>query len=269
MEQLKGKVAVVTGAASGIGAALAERFAAEDMRVMLADVDEAGLTAVADRLATGGTKVATARCDTSIDADVRELATQTVDRFGAAHVLCNNAGVAGLCDAWLAPMTEWERTIGVNLLGVVHGIRSFLPVMTEQGEGHIVNTASIAGLGPFPGGAPYCATKHAVVGISESLYLELKVTGSPIEVSVLCPGWVQTRIMDHGSPELTTPMAALGEQVAKAAVDAGIQPAEVADLVIEAVRTDRFWILTHDDTGAAAVARMQRAADGVNPTLAM
>ena len=111
-------------------------------------------------------------------------------------MLCNNAGIAGIGSAWTGPMEVWERTVGVNLYGVVHGVRYLLPIMSAQGEGHIVNTASMAALLAMPGGAPYHAFKHGVVALSEGLYLELKATASPIEVSVLCPGWVKTRIMD-------------------------------------------------------------------------
>ena len=197
MQELTGKVAVVTGAASGIGLALAERFVAEGMHVVLSDVDEPRLTEVTARLAEAGGDVAARICDTASEADVAALAEFTIERFGAAHVLCNNAGIGGMGDAWIDPMALWERVVAINLYGVVHGIRSFLPIMSDQGEGHIVNTASMAGLGPMPGAAPYNATKHAVVAISEGLYLELKATGSPVEISVLCPSWVKTRLMEH------------------------------------------------------------------------
>ena len=197
MDDLVGKVAVVTGAASGIGLALAERFVAEGMHVVLSDVDEPRLTEVTARFAEDGGDVAARICDTASEADVAALAEFTIERFGAAHVLCNNAGIGGMGDAWIDPMALWERVVAINLYGVVHGIRSFLPIMNDQGEGHIVNTASMAGLGPMPGAAPYNATKHAVVAISEGLYLELKATGSPVEISVLCPSWVKNAA--HGA----------------------------------------------------------------------
>jgi NAD(P)-dependent dehydrogenase (short-subunit alcohol dehydrogenase family) len=268
MQELRGKVAVVTGAASGIGLALAERFAGEGMHVVLSDVDEPRLTEVTARLAEDGGDVGACICDTASEADVAALAEFTIEKFGAAHVLCNNAGIGGMGDAWIDPMALWERVVGINLYGVVHGIRSFLPIMTDQGEGHIVNTASMAGLVPMPGAAPYNATKHAVVAISEGLYLELKATGSPVEVSVLCPSWVKTRLMEHEPEAVATPMANIMSQVVRTSLDtAGIDPADVADQVVDAIRGDRFWILTHPETWQQPVERMQRAAEQMNPTL--
>jgi NAD(P)-dependent dehydrogenase (short-subunit alcohol dehydrogenase family) len=268
MQDLTGKVAVVTGAASGIGLALSEMFVAEGMRAVLADIDERRLAEAADSLASRGAEVASVVCDTSSEAQVNELAEQTLRRFGSAHVLCNNAGIAGGGDAWIGPMDEWTRVVGVNLYGVVHGIRAFLPIMTEQQEGHIVNTASMAGLLSMPGMAPYNVTKHGVVALSEGLYLELKSTGSPVEVSVLCPGWVKTRIMEHEATVSTTPMASFIAEVARSSIDnEGIPPAEVAQQVLDAIHGDRFWILTHADWRGMPVERMQRATDQVNPTL--
>jgi NAD(P)-dependent dehydrogenase (short-subunit alcohol dehydrogenase family) len=266
MQELDGKVAVVTGAASGIGLALAEMFVAEGMKAVLADVDERRLGEVETALTSRGAEVAAMVCDTSSEAAVTELASLAVSRFGGAHVLCNNAGIAGGGDAWIGSMDEWTRVVGVNLYGVVYGIRAFLPIMTEQGEGHIVNTASMAGLLPMPGMAPYNVTKHGVVALSEGLYLELKATASPVEVSVLCPGWVRTRIMEHEASIGTTPMAALMQDVARSSIDnEGIAPAEVAQQVLDAIHRDQFWILTHAEMGAAAVGRIERAAAQVNP----
>jgi NAD(P)-dependent dehydrogenase (short-subunit alcohol dehydrogenase family) len=267
MLELTGKVAVVTGAASGIGLALAEMFAAEGMRVVLADIDEQRLADAAAHFDALGADVATMRCDTSSEAEVMGLAAFSLDRFGAAHVVCNNAGIPGGGDAWLDPMDTWKQVVDVNLYGVVHGVRAFLPIMTEQGEGHLVNTASTAGLLAMPGMAPYNATKHAVVALSEGLYLELKATGSPVEISVLCPGWVKTRLMEHEHTVGTTAMAGLMWDYATTSVEAGIEPAEVAQLVLEAIRADRFWILTDLEMGAMSVARMQRAVAGENPPL--
>ena len=190
-----GKVAVVTGAASGIGFALAERFATAGMNVVLADVDEAGLAAAAERIGARGVDTITVRTDVSDEASVQALAAATVERFGTAHVVCNNAGVMSSADAWFGPISAWTWLLGVNLWGVIHGVRAFLPMFVAQGEGHIVNTASIAGL--LPGfGAAYDATKHAVVAITDDLYTSMKQAGMPIGVSVLCPGWVRTNILD-------------------------------------------------------------------------
>jgi NAD(P)-dependent dehydrogenase (short-subunit alcohol dehydrogenase family) len=259
-------VAVVTGGASGIGLALAERFAAEGMSVVLADVDEPRLREVEARLSEGGTDAVGVVCDTSSADAVDALAAAVLDRFGAAHVLCNNAGVAGVGDAWRGDIGLWHRVVGINLMGVVHGIRAFLPIMSEQGEGHIVNTASMAGLIAMPGAAPYNATKHGVVAISEGLFIELRATGSPVGVSVLCPGFVRTRLLE-GEPDVpaASPIAAMMSHVLRAGVEAGLDPADIAAEVVDAIRAERFWILTHADMRSAPVERMQRAATQENP----
>lgn len=268
MRELQGKVAVVTGAASGIGLALAEMFVAEGMRAVLADVDERRLGDVEASLASRGAEVVATVCDTSSEPQVAALAALAVSRFGGAHVLCNNAGIAGGGDAWIGPMDEWTRVLDVNLFGVIFGVRAFLPIMTEQHEGHIVNTASMAGLLPMPGMAPYNVSKHGVVALSEGLYLELKGTGSPVEVSVLCPGWVRTRIMEHEASIGTTPMAALMTSIARTSIEnEGIEPAEVAQQVLDAIHRDQFWVLTDTALGRAAVERVGRAAEQVNPVI--
>src|SRR3954454_25338544 len=191
----KGKVAVVTGAASGIGLALAQRFAQSGMNVVLADVDEDGLAAAAKQVETNGVETLTVKTDVTDEASVQALAAASLERFGGAHVVCNNAGVASTADAWFGPISSWQWVLGVNLWGVIYGVRAFLPTLIQQGEGHIVNTASIAGL--YPGFGPsYDASKHAVVALTEDLYRTLTSMGLPVGVSVLCPGWVRTRIMD-------------------------------------------------------------------------
>jgi NAD(P)-dependent dehydrogenase (short-subunit alcohol dehydrogenase family) len=179
----------------------------------------------------------------------------------------NNAGIGGVGDAWSDPMDIWHRVVDVNLFGVVHGIRAVLPVMEQQGVGHIVNTASMAGLGAAPGIAPYFATKHAVVGLSESLFLELLATGSPVSASVLCPGFVQTDLMDKEPEVVDSPLAQLMNQFLRTGVQTGIPASDVAEQVVAAVKADRFWILTHPDMRQGPVERMQRAAAGDNPTL--
>jgi NAD(P)-dependent dehydrogenase (short-subunit alcohol dehydrogenase family) len=269
MKDLPGKVAVVTGAASGIGLALAEMFVAEGMKAVLVDVDERRLQELEVSLAARGAEVVSQVCDTSSEAQMADLASLVLRHFGAAHVLCNNAGIAGGGDAWTGPMDQWTDVVGINLYGVIYGIRAFLPLMEAQGEGHIVNTASMAGLLAMPGFAPYNVTKHGVVALSEGLYLELKATNSPIEVSVLCPGWVKTRIMEHEAATGTTPMASLMTEFARAAVEnEGIPPAEVAQQVLDAITRDQFWILTHPGMRDAPVERMRRAAAQENPVLA-
>jgi NAD(P)-dependent dehydrogenase (short-subunit alcohol dehydrogenase family) len=268
MKNLDGKVAVVTGAASGIGLALSEMFIAEGMKVVLADIDEIRLADVEATFKADGADVASMVCDTSSERAVAALAEFTLERFGAAHVLCNNAGVTGLGDAWTDSMDLWHRTVGINLYGVVHGVRSFLPIMTAQGEGHIVNTASMAGLLAMPGGGPYNATKHAVVGLSEGLYLELKMLESPVEVSVLCPGWVKTRLMEHEEAVATSPIAKMMSDFARSSIENdSMTTAEVAQQVLGAIVNHQFWIVTHDSMRNLPITRMQRASDQTNPTL--
>ena len=185
MELTAGQVAVVTGAASGIGFALAERFARAGLDVVLADVEQAALEAAEQKIAEPGIKTLAVTTDVSDEASVQALAAAAVERFGAVHVVCNNAGVESVADPWFGPVSSWKWVLGVNLWGVIHGIRAFLPQMLGQGGGHIVNTASIAGL--YPGFAPsYDASKHAVVAISEGLYKSMILAGLPIGVSVVC-----------------------------------------------------------------------------------
>lgn len=262
-----GNVAVITGGAGGIGLAVAVRLLERGMRVVLADLDEPKLRDVEARLTESGAEVVGVVCDTSSAASVTELAEATLERFGAAHLLFNNAGIAGVGDAWNGPMELWDRVIGINLYGVVHGIRAFLPIMSEQGIGHIVNTASMAGLMALPGAAPYNATKHAVVAISESLYLELGSTNSPVGVSVLCPGFVKTDLMRHEPDEVDSPIGALIGELLTSGVETGMPATDVADQVVAAVDAERFWILTHEDMRTLPVERMQRAATGTNPPL--
>ena len=261
-------VAVVTGGASGIGLAVAERLIARGMRVVLADIDGARVRDVEARLTEAGADVAGTVCDTASEASVGELADFVLERYGAAHLLFNNAGIAGVGDAWGGSIELWQRVIGINLMGVVHGIRSFMPIMEQQGIGHIVNTASMAGLVAMPGLAPYNATKHAVVAISEGLYLELQATASPVGVSVLCPGFVRTELMRAEPETIDAPFGALVNDVLREGVATGIPADDVAAQLVAAVDHRTFWILTHDDLRQQPVERMQRAATATNPDLA-
>lgn len=274
MENLNGKVAVITGGASGIGRSLAHAFAAQGMKVVLADRDEVRMRAVEAELAEGGTEVLPVVCDTSLEPSVQALAQATLERFGGAHVLCNNAGVAGTMDPWTGPMSAWDWVVGINLYGVVHGIRAFLPIMQDQGEGHIVNTASMAGLVALPGAAAYNATKTAVVAISEGLFLEMRGSGSPVGVSVLCPAFVKTNLMvgqqwqdrlGPKPPASTNPVGQMIETMLNEGVENGVDPDGIAAQVVDAVTTNRFWILTHPEARQAPVERMQRAAAQENP----
>jgi NAD(P)-dependent dehydrogenase (short-subunit alcohol dehydrogenase family) len=274
MELTEGKVAVVTGAAGGIGLALAERFAASGLHVVLADVDATALTAAAAQVRERGVETLEIVCDVSDEASVGALADATVGRFGAVHVLCNNAGVSSQADPWGGPVSTWQWVLGVNLWGVIHGVRAFLPRLLASGGGHIVNTASIAGL--YPGfGASYDASKHAVIALTEDLYRDLQSSGQPVGVSVLCPGWVRTGIVDA---ERNWP-ASLGEappnderseivlKYVRRAIDEGTTPAAVADLVADAITDDRFWVFPHDDFVELAVQRWHEIAERQNPAL--
>jgi len=275
MKEFKGKVAVVTGAASGIGRALALRFARAGMNVVLADV-EVGALDEAERevRAVGGSTLAV-RTDVSKARDVEALAKATLDRFGAVHIVCNNAGVSVGGLSWTHTLADWEWVLGVNLWGVIHGVRVFTPILLSQGgAGHIVNTASLAGLLSGPGSSVYNVTKHGVVTLSETLHQELVMLGSPVRVSVLCPGFVSTRIPDaarNRPAELadTAPplpgaeeMQALGRQL----VASGSPPATVADCVFEAIRAERFYILPHPEWKDLIRARMETILAEGNPT---
>ena len=276
MRDLKGKVAVVTGAASGIGRAMAERFAREGMKVVLADVEEKPLGEAVEAIGKGGAEVVGVRTDVSKREEVETLARKTFDRFGAAHVLCNNAGVGGGGMTWDQSMSDWEWTLGVNLWGVIYGIRAFVPRMIEQGQGHVVNTASVAGLVSAPGMGAYCASKHAVVTISECLFHELGfATGGKVKVSVLCPGWVKTNIIDaeRNRPaslarepgSKPTPQQQMMEAMLRQAVSNGMPPSHVADQVLAAIHEERFWILTHPEMKKAIEVRSRGILEGIDP----
>lgn len=276
MRNLEGKVAVITGAGSGIGRALADRFAAAGMRIVLADIDEVRLRTAQAELSERGADVLPVQVDVSLGESMEELARRTLEKYGAAHLLCNNAGVAGVGDQWTGPISVWEWVVGINLYGVVHGIRSFLPIMLDQDEGHIVNTASMAGLVAMPGFGPYNATKHAVVAISEGLFLELKAKGSNVSCSALCPGFVRTNLMADPKwadrlgdrpKEIADPISDMMNQALHQGVEAGMPATDVADMVHDAVVDDRFWILTHTDMHDAVQQRFDRALRGENPTL--
>src|SRR6266508_6289977 len=271
MEDLAGKVAVVTGAASGIGRALARRFATEGMKVVLADIERGPLDVALEELRAGGHQVVGVPTDVSKGESVDALAAATLDAFGGVHVVCNNAGVAARGTMWELPTADWEWVLGVNLWGVIHGIRAFVPHLIAGGEGHVVNTASMAGLASFAGMGPYNASKHAVVTISETLRLELAAAGAAVGVSVLCPGLVATNIV---TSERNRP-AALGGGVAPPDDDAtqaarqaflhhGMPPDEVAAQVFEAILADRFYVLTHSMTHLVE-ARMRAIVDGASP----
>ncbi len=271
MELTAGKVAVVTGAASGIGFALASRFARAGLDVVLADIEQSALAEASQKIADMGARTLAVATDVSDEAAVQALAAAAIERFGAVHLVCNNAGVESDADPWLGPISAWKWVLGVNLWGVIHGIRAFLPHMLGQG-GHFVNTASIAGL--YPGFAPsYDASKHAVVAISEDLYNSMSLAGLPVGVSVVCPGWVRTNIMDASRNWPASlgdqPPPSFGAEVVskhvRHAIDEAILPADVADLVADAVTEGRFWVFTEQPFVDLAIRRWHTIAERANP----
>ena len=278
MKEFSGKVAVVTGAASGIGRAMAERFAAEGMKVVLADVEKGALAQAAAEMKAGGATVLAVPTDVSRAADMAALARKTIDAFGTVHVLCNNAGVPPVvAPTWELTEADWQWVLGVNLWGVLHGIRVFVPIMlTQDSEGHVVNTASVAGLLSAPWAATYDVAKHGVVTLSESLHRELAAVGSKLKVSVLCPAWVKTQLMDGGrnrpaalrnqpGPAAAAPQAALMEQAVRQLVAAGTEPAAIADRVLNAIMDEQFYILPHPEWKEQVRVRMEDIIEERNP----
>jgi NAD(P)-dependent dehydrogenase (short-subunit alcohol dehydrogenase family) len=272
MKELKGKVGVITGAGSGFGREFAILCAAEGMKLVLADIDDKSLPGTVAALPPGAESLSV-RCDVARAADLDALAEQTYARFGAAHRLFNNAGVSPVGPAWTATLEDWLWTLGVNLMGVVHGIRSFVPRMLKQNdECHVVNTASVAGLLSVPASSVYCVTKHGVVTLSECLHHDLQLFGARVGVSVLCPAFVNTGIKDserNRPSELaaTNPLAKPFEQQMRKAVESGrLSATDVAKITLDAVKAGRFYILTHPRIKGSIETRMRDILDERNPT---
>lgn len=255
MHQLGNRVAVITGAASGIGFALAQAMAGQGMRLVLSDIEPSALQWARDQLVQQGATVAVQVTDVGDAAQVQALADLAYERFGAVNVLCNNAGVAAsshFLPVWEVPLADWAWMLSVNLMGVVHGLRAFVPRMLAGGEeGHIVNTASTAGL--LAGSGPYSASKQGVVCLTEGLFHDLRARQAKLSASVLCPGYIRTAIAgaERNRPEggAAATSAALTDEVKlatdamSAALQAGFAPSVVADAVIDAIRCDRFYVV--------------------------
>jgi NAD(P)-dependent dehydrogenase (short-subunit alcohol dehydrogenase family) len=273
--QLGGRVAVVTGAASGIGLALSRRLAAEGMRVAMADIEAPALAGAAAELRASGASILDRVVDVSNDSSVSDFAAEVMDNWGVPHLVCNNAGVGGgWAPAWSATPKDWDWMLGVNLYGVVNGVRAFLPAMLDGGdEGHLVNTSSVAGLMTGPGDV-YGVTKHAVQRYTEGLWYELQARGGRVGISALCPGIVATRIntgfrnrpshlVEDGRPPMAN--VALFEEMDARYAEAGMPPDDVAGAVVEAVRQDRFYILTHPGVKDLVRLRAEAIVKGVQP----
>lgn len=255
MEDVRGRVAVVTGGASGIGRGMARSFARAGMQVMVADLDAGMLEDTVAELRAGGTDAEGRRCDVSDLASVEELAAATVERFGAVHVVCNNAGIGIPTPTARMNLEDWKWILDVDLWGPIYGVKVFLPLLEEQGEGHINATSSMAGLFAARMMGAYNVAKHGVVALMATVERELRARKSPVRASVLCPGPINTNISRHSvefRPSRAKPKAD-GEQSGRvaaniqASLEQGMDPDEVGELVLDAVLRDRFWVLTHPE----------------------
>jgi len=278
MKHFKNKVAVITGAGSGIGRAIANRCGQDGMKVVLADIEQQALDRAEQELKSIGAGVMAVRTDVSSADSVEALAQKALHAFGGVHLLFNNAGVGAGSTVWDSTLADWQWVMGVNLWGVVHGIRAFMPLMLAQDtECHIVNTASVAGLLPYHPSAPYQVTKHAVVALSENLYFSLAQRNAKIKVSVLCPGWVKTRILEseRNRPEeylnpsqqqILSPEIEAIMQEMRQAVEAGMSPDHLAGFVFDAIREEKFYILSHPEFTPAIQTRMEDILEQRNPS---
>ena len=287
MEELNGKVAIVTGGASGIGLALATALAAEGARLVIADIEAAALDDAAAGLAATGAEVVAVRADVARYDDVEAVGAAAMDAYGAVHIAVNNAGVALGGAMWELSLEDWEWVLGVDLWGVIHGVKAFTPLIIESGGGHIVNTASMAGLTSTPFMGPYNVAKHGVVTLSETLHHELALLHPGIGVTVLCPGWVRTGIhLSHrnraatgvgGEPVETIPGddegrldGTAGEGLAGMIgelIETGLDPDEVAAQVITAIRANTFYVLTHAAWSTAVTRRTELMVAGHQPEM--
>jgi NAD(P)-dependent dehydrogenase (short-subunit alcohol dehydrogenase family) len=276
MQEFRNKVAVITGGASGIGLALARRFADEGVKLVLGDIEQGPLDEAVKALEASGASATSLVIDVRKESDIEALRDHALNTFGKVHLVVNNAGVAPPPGAiWELSLADWQWLMDVNFYGVLHGCRVFAPLLLDQGEeAHIVNTASLAGWITNAYSAPYYASKFAVVALSEAMFYEMQLTGKPIGVSVLCPGFVQTRIHEsyRVRPADVGPMqplkgelqnslaAAMGDMV-----NQGMPAAEFADQVFAAIRDNQFYVLTHRDLDEMVRFRFENALARRNP----
>src|SRR5688572_28276935 len=254
---------------------MALAFAAEGMDVALGDVDQANLGPVEEAVQEKGVRAITVGVDVSNAEQVEAFRDQALTRLGGIHVVCNNAGVSPLGAVWEATLADWQWALGVNLWGVIHGVRAFTPYLIEQNEGHIVNTASVSGLITPPASGAYNVTKHAVVALSETLHHDLRERDSAVGVSVLCPAYVPTAIVDsersrpekyQNPPEEPSPELLARQAMLRKAVTSGnLSADQVAQAVIAAIQEERFYILTHPRIAGAIRSRMQDILQGRAP----
>ena len=277
MKDLNGKVAVITGGASGLGKAFAHKFGAAGMKLALADVEVPVLEETVTDLRSKGIEVIGIPCDVSKAESVKNLYESVLSEFDAVHLLCLNAGVTSAGPIVESSLEEWKWVLGVNLYGIIHGLDTFLPELVKQNEGHVVMTASIAGHTSFANMASYNASKHATVTIAETLFAEMKEAGSDVGVSCLCPGFVSTNIFtsDRNKPEkmqtsLTEPPSQEEVTQREAALEwlraNALQPGFVADLVHDAVVEKKFWIFTEESHTHAVKARHSEIQERRDPT---
>jgi NAD(P)-dependent dehydrogenase (short-subunit alcohol dehydrogenase family) len=281
LTEFDGKVAVVTGAASGIGRAMCEKFASLGMRVVMADVEGDRLRQSAKRIEATGVEVLAVTVDVSRADELSRLAEHTLEHFGKVHVLCNNAGVFAGGLTWDAVGSDWEWVLGVNLYGVLHGIRAFVPIMLEQNEpGHVVNTCSMAGLINTPLSGAYNVSKHAALSLTETLYHELRMKQSPVGCSALCPELIRTGIAnsDRNRPphlkrpeNADTPEMELVEQAIRSSIETGLDPSVMAERVYQGIKHDQFYLLAEEGTNweAACLTRLEDIRLRRNPTFGL
>src|SRR6185503_8756892 len=278
MDEFEGKVAVVTGGASGIGLAMATRFAQEGMKIVIADIEAPALEAAVAKLRHQEFEVHGVVTDVSNEASVENLAREAIERFGKVNILCNNAGIGGsrADRIWDATLKDWQWTLGVNLSSVIYGIHTFVPLMLSHGEqGHIVNTASAAGL--VQGNRPYSVSKHGVVALSEALFEGLTLEGAKIGASVLCPGYTFTNLpqADRNRPDDLRNDPSAGRPAAPPDPDrarirqlteqTGIPPERTAEIVLQAIKDKQFYILTHTDYDDVIRERFENILRRINP----